>query len=55
MVSQVWRKIKVDRKIRTAGNKTLKASENEVFDIEFLESLVQRPLQDKKWFEVLEL
>ena len=54
-LSQVWRKIKVDRKIRTAGNKTLKASENEVFDIEFLESLVQRPLQDKKWFEVLEV
>jgi len=54
-ISQVWRKIKVDRKIRTAGNKMLKATEFETFGIEFLESLTQQYLQEKHWYEVLEV
>ena len=53
--AKVWRKIRVDRKVRTAGNRLLKASEEDSFSIEFLEQLVQRPLQDKKWFEILEV
>ena len=34
-ISKIWRKIKVDRKTRNAGNKMLKAAEAETFGIEF--------------------
>ena len=54
-ISKIWRKIKVDRKTRNAGNKMLKAAETETFGIEFLESLTGQYLQEKHWYEVLEV
>ena len=54
-ISKIWRKIKVDRKTRNAGNKMLKAAEAETFGIEFLESLTGQYLQEKHWYEVLEV